>query len=45
MMLLGVRSARAKITPLHTSTFNLDEQALVTGVRLFTRILLDWPVE
>jgi len=45
MMLLGVRSARAKITPLHTSTFNLDEQALLTGVRLFTRILLEWPVE
>ncbi len=43
MMLLGVRSPRAKITPLHTSTFNLDERALLTGVRLFTQILLEWP--
>jgi metal-dependent amidase/aminoacylase/carboxypeptidase family protein len=43
MMLLGTRSPRKKITPLHTSTFNLDEKALVLGVRLFTQILLEWP--
>jgi amidohydrolase len=44
MMLLGVKSPRKKITPLHTSTFNLDEKALLLGVRLFSRILLEWPV-
>ena len=44
MMLLGVKSPQKKVTPLHTSTFNLDEKALLVGVRLFTRILLDWPV-
>jgi amidohydrolase len=43
MMLLGVKSPRKKITPLHTSTFNLDEKALLLGVRLFTQILLEWP--
>jgi amidohydrolase len=45
MMLLGVKSPRKKITPLHTSTFNLDEKALLLGVRLFTQILLEWPVQ
>jgi len=45
MMLLGVRSPRKKITPLHTSTFNLDEKALLLGIRLFTQILLEWPVK
>ncbi len=44
MMLLGVKSPRKKVTPLHTSTFNLDERALLLGVRLFTRIILEWPV-
>jgi len=43
MMLLGVKSPRKKTTPLHTSTFNLDEKALLLGVRLFTQILLEWP--
>lgn len=43
MMLLGVRSSGSKITPLHTSTFDLDEKALLVGVRLFSQILLDWP--
>jgi amidohydrolase len=43
MMLLGVRSPRKKITPLHTSTFNIDEKALFLGIRLFTQILLEWP--
>ena len=45
MMLLGVKSPRKKITPLHTSTFNLDENALLVGVRLFVQILLAWPVQ
>ncbi len=43
MMLLGTKSPGRKITPLHTSTFNLDEKALLIGVRLFTQILLEWP--
>ena len=43
MMLLGVKSSRKKITPLHTSTFNLDEKSLLVAVRLYTRILIDWP--
>jgi len=43
MMSLGVKSPRQKVTPLHTSTFNLDEKALLLGVRLFTKILLQWP--
>jgi amidohydrolase len=45
MMLLGVRPPRNKITPLHTSTFGLDEKVLLLGVRLFTQILLEWPAE
>ena len=44
MMLLGVKTPGRKITPLHTSTFNLDEKALGVGVRLLTRILLEWPL-
>jgi len=43
MMLLGVRTPGAKITPLHTSTFNLDERALLLGVQLFTQIIRNWP--
>ena len=45
MMLVGVKSPRKRITPLHTSTFDLDEKALLLGVRLFTRILLEWPAQ
>jgi amidohydrolase len=45
MMLLGVKSPRKKITPLHTSTFNLNEKALLLGVRLFAKILLEWPIQ
>ena len=45
MMLLGIKSPRKKITPLHTSTFNLDEKALLVGVRLFTQILREWPMQ
>ncbi len=44
MMLLGVKSSGKKVTPLHTSTFNLDEKALLLGVRLFTHILREWPI-
>ena len=44
MMLLGVKTPGKKVTPLHTSTFDLDEKALLLGVRLFGKILLDWPV-
>jgi amidohydrolase len=44
MMLLGTKSPGKKITPLHTSTFNLDEKALLLGVKLFSRILLEWPL-
>ena len=40
MMLLGVKTPGRKITPLHTSTFDLDEKALLIGVRLMTRALL-----
>jgi hypothetical protein len=29
---------------LHTSTFDIDENALLIGARLFTAALLDWPV-
>ncbi|MDD5141690.1 MAG: amidohydrolase [Verrucomicrobiales bacterium] len=43
MMLLGTRSPREKITPLHTGTFSLDERALLVGVRIFVQILLEWP--
>ena len=44
MMSLGVKSPSGKITQLHTNTFNLDEKALLLGVRLFSKILLEWPV-
>ena len=41
MMLLGVKSPGRKVTPLHTSTFDIDEKALLIGVRLMTRALLN----
>jgi amidohydrolase len=43
MMLLGVKAPGKKITPLHTSTFDIDEKALLLGVRLFAKILVEWP--
>lgn len=43
MMRLGVRKKRKKITPLHTPTFDIDEDALLIGARLFTRVLHEWP--
>lgn len=42
MMRLGVRKKRKKITPLHTSTFDIDEDALVIGARLFARVVHEW---
>jgi amidohydrolase len=43
MMRLGVRKRRKKITPLHTPTFDIDEDALVIGARLLARVLHEWP--
>ena len=40
MMLLGTKSPGKKITPLHTSTFDIDEKALAIGTRLLTHALL-----
>ncbi len=43
MMRLGVRKKRQKITPLHTPTFDIDEDALVIGARLLARVMHEWP--
>jgi len=43
MVTLGVKSSGQKVTPLHTSTFDIDERALLIGARLLTRVLLEWP--
>jgi len=43
MVSLGVKSRSRRVTPLHTATFDVDEQALLIGARLLTRVLLDWP--
>ena len=43
MLTLGVKAVGGRITPLHTSTFDIDENALLIGARLFTAALLDWP--
>jgi metal-dependent amidase/aminoacylase/carboxypeptidase family protein len=40
-----VKSIGGKVTPLHTSTFDIDEGALLIGVRLFAEALLEWPKE
>ncbi|MEO8614049.1 MAG: M20 family metallopeptidase [Luteolibacter sp.] len=40
MMRLGTRYQDQPITPLHTPTFDIDEQALVYGSRLLLRALL-----
>jgi amidohydrolase len=45
MIRLGVRRKGKKITPLHTSTFDIDENSLLIGARLLTRVLVHWPVE
>jgi len=44
MIRLGVRRKGKKITPLHTSTFDVDENALLIGARLLAKVLLHWPV-
>lgn len=42
MMRLGVRRHRHKVTPLHTATFDIEENALLTGARLLARVLFRW---
>lgn len=43
MIRLGVRRRGRKITPLHTSTFDIDEDALVIGASFLAKVLLYWP--
>ena len=43
MISLGVRPPGGKVTPLHTSTFRIDEKALLLAARLLTRVVLGWP--
>jgi amidohydrolase len=43
MIRLGVKRKGKKVTPLHTSTFDIDEAALIIGARLWTKVLLHWP--
>lgn len=45
MVSLGVKPSGRKITPLHTSTFDIDERALLLGARLLARVLLEWPID
>jgi amidohydrolase len=44
MVRLGVGRKGKKRTLLHTSRFDIDESALLVGVRLLTRVLSHWPV-
>lgn len=44
MIRLGVGRKGKKTTPLHTSTFDIEESALLVGARLLTKVLLRWPV-
>jgi len=41
MIGLGVKRPRQKATPLHTSTFDIDEAALPIGTQLFAKVLLE----
>jgi amidohydrolase len=43
MLTLGVKAAGRELTPLHTSTFDIDEKALPIGARLLATTLLEWP--
>jgi amidohydrolase len=43
MVTIGVKAVDGKIAPLHTSTFDIDENALLIGARLLAAALLDWP--
>jgi amidohydrolase len=42
MIGLGVKRAGREIAALHTSTFDIDEAALLIGARLFSALLLEW---
>ena len=44
MIRLGVARKGKKKTLLHTARFDIDESALLVGVRLLTRVLSHWPV-
>jgi amidohydrolase len=44
MISLGVRTPGTEVNLLHTSRFDIDEQALLIGARLLARILIRWPV-
>jgi amidohydrolase len=44
MIRLGVGRQGKKTTPLHTSTFDIEESALLVGARLMARVLLHWPM-
>ena len=43
MIRLGVKRRGKKVTPLHTSTFDIDESALHIGARLLAKVVLHWP--
>jgi amidohydrolase len=43
MMNLGVKTPGGPVRPLHTSRFDLDEDALLLGAKLLARVLLTWP--
>ncbi len=45
MIRLGVKRPGKKVTPLHTPTFDIDENALLVGARLLARIVLRWTPE
>lgn len=40
---LGVRAPGRKVTPLHTNKFDIEEDSLLLGARLLTRVVLQWP--
>ena len=42
MLTLGVAFPDRKVTPLHTSTFELNEAALLIGPKLLARCMLHW---
>ncbi|HEY5813284.1 MAG TPA: M20/M25/M40 family metallo-hydrolase, partial [Terrimicrobiaceae bacterium] len=43
MIRIGVGRKGSKATPLHTPTFDIDENALVIGARFFAKVILGWP--
>lgn len=42
MVRLGVAKKGQKVTPLHTPTFDIDENALLIGARFFVRVIRQW---